>query len=72
MVLGAVLIVAFVAHGLRSKITPLIEVILFRNRSFASAAATTFCFGAALFGGMLLLPLYYQVVRGRAHSMPGW
>jgi len=64
MVLGAGLIAAFVAHSLRSRITPLIEVVLFRNRSFAAAAATTFCFGAALYGGMLLLPLYYQVVRG--------
>jgi EmrB/QacA subfamily drug resistance transporter len=64
VVLGICLIVAFVVHSLRSKIMPLIEVILFRNRGFAAAAATTFCFGAALYGGMLLLPLYYQVVRG--------
>jgi len=64
VVVGAGLIVAFVAHSLRSRITPLIEIVLFRNRSFAAAAATTFCFGAALYGGMLLLPLYYQVVRG--------
>jgi Na+/melibiose symporter-like transporter len=55
-----------VGHALRSKITPLIEVVLFRNRSFAAAAATTFFFGAALYGGMLLLPLYYQVVRGES------
>jgi MFS family permease len=61
---GLVMVVVFVFHALRAKITPLIEVILFRNRSFAAAAATTFCFGAALYGGMLLLPLYYQVVRG--------
>jgi MFS family permease len=61
---GTVMVVVFVLHALRAKITPLIEVILFRNRSFAAAAATTFCFGAALYGGMLLLPLYYQVVRG--------
>ena len=65
-------------HALRTKITPLIEVVLFRNRQFAAAAATTFCFGAALFGGMFLLPLYYQVVRGQsrthrrtAHGTPG-
>jgi EmrB/QacA subfamily drug resistance transporter len=63
---GAALIVAFAVHGLRTKLTPLIEVVLFRNRGFAAAAATTFWFGAALFGGMLLLPLYYQVVRGQS------
>jgi EmrB/QacA subfamily drug resistance transporter len=68
---GAALIGGFVVHALRSKITPLIEVILFRNRSFAAAAATTFCFGASLFGGMLLLPLYYQVVRGESALSAG-
>jgi EmrB/QacA subfamily drug resistance transporter len=64
IIVGTGLIIGFVAHSLRSKITPLIEVVLFGDRSFAAAAATTFCFGAALYGGMLLLPLYYQVVRG--------
>jgi EmrB/QacA subfamily drug resistance transporter len=66
IVIGSIMVVAFVGHALRSKITPLIEVVLFRNRSFAAAAATTFFFGAALYGGMLLLPLYYQVVRGES------
>ncbi len=68
---GGALIVGFAVHALRSKITPLIEVVLFRNRSFAAAAATTFCFGASLFGGMLLLPLYYQVVRGESALSAG-
>jgi EmrB/QacA subfamily drug resistance transporter len=71
IVIGAALIVGFVIHALRSKITPLIEVVLFRDRSFAAAAVTTFCFGAALFGGMLLLPLYYQVVRGESALSAG-
>lgn len=71
MTVGAALIVGFVLHALRSRITPLIEVVLFRNRNFAAAAATTFCFGAALFGGMLLLPLYYQVVRGESALSAG-
>ncbi len=58
-------------HAVRTKLTPLIEVLLFRDRSFAAAAATTFWFGAALFGGMLLLPLYYQVVRGQSALSAG-
>ncbi len=64
LVLGVVLVGAFVVHAGRSKIPPLIDIRLFRDRSFSAAAATSFCFGAALFGAMLLLPLYYQVVRG--------
>jgi len=71
IVIGAVCIAAFVLHSLRSRTTPLIDVRLFANRSFSAASATTFLFGAALFGGMLLLPLYYQVVRGESALVAG-
>ncbi len=70
-VIGVVLIASFVLHTLRTKITPLVDVALFANRQFSAAAATTFCFGAALFGGMFLLPLYYQVVRGQSALTAG-
>ena len=46
-------------------------MLLFRDRQFAAASATTFFFGAALFGGMFLLPLYYQVVRGQSALTAG-
>ena len=69
--IGLVLIVAFVWHALHTKVTPLIEVLLFRDRQFAAASATTFFFGAALFGGMFLLPLYYQVVRHQSALTAG-
>jgi EmrB/QacA subfamily drug resistance transporter len=68
---GLGLVAAFVWHALHTKITPLIEVLLFRDRQFAAASATTFFFGAALFGGMFLLPLYYQVVRGQTPLTAG-
>jgi EmrB/QacA subfamily drug resistance transporter len=68
---GLALIAAFVWHALHTKVTPLIEVLLFRDRQFAAASATTFFFGAALFGGMFLLPLYYQVVRGQTALTAG-
>src|SRR6266581_3849476 len=42
---------------------PLIDVALFARRGFASAAATNFLLGVALFGSLILLPLYYQTVR---------
>jgi EmrB/QacA subfamily drug resistance transporter len=63
LVVGAVMLVAFVRHELR---TPhaLVDIRLFRQPGFAAAAATIFCVGAGLFGAMLLLPLYYQGVRG--------
>ncbi len=43
---------------------PLLDVRLYANRIFAAASLTTFGLGAALFGAMILVPLYYQQVRG--------
>ena len=60
---GPVLVALFVRHALRAR-NPLIDMRLFRSVAFSAAAATTFLLGAALFGAMLLLPLYYQVDRG--------
>ena len=37
---------------------------LFEDRGFAAAAVTVFLVGAALFGSLLLLPLYFQIARG--------
>ena len=64
-VLGAVLLVLFTRHGLRGNGT-LIDLRLFRDRAFAAASGTVFIFGVSLFGAMLILPLYYQLVRGQS------
>lgn len=61
---GAALIAGFAAHALRTQRRPLLNVRLLGNRGFAAAGVATFCTGAALYGAMLLLPLYFQTVRG--------
>ena len=45
---------------------PLIDLRLFRERGFRAAAIATLLLGAALFGTLLILPLYYQVDRGES------
>ena len=60
---GAVLVALFVRHAWRAP-RPLLDVKLFRVPAFGAAAAATFLLGAALFGALILLPLYYQVARG--------
>jgi EmrB/QacA subfamily drug resistance transporter len=60
---GIVLGVVFFWHALRVP-RPLLDVRLYSNRVFAGASFTTFGVGAALFGAMILVPLYYQEVRG--------
>jgi EmrB/QacA subfamily drug resistance transporter len=63
MVVGVVLVALFVRHAWYAD-RPLIDVRLFRATGFSAAAASTFLLAGALFGGMIVLPLYYQVVRG--------
>jgi EmrB/QacA subfamily drug resistance transporter len=63
--IGAALTVGFVFHALR---TPhaLIDLRLFKNRVFAVASGTLVLMIISVFGGMLLLPLYLQAVRGES------
>src|SRR6478609_8068069 len=52
----------FCFHALHIE-RPLLDVRLYANKVFAGASLTTFGLGAALFGAMILVPLYYQNVR---------
>ncbi|MBV9799700.1 MAG: DHA2 family efflux MFS transporter permease subunit [Solirubrobacterales bacterium] len=62
IVAGLALIGVFVMHALRIP-RPLLDLRLYRRPTFSSASFAMFCLGAALFGGMILLPLYWQGVR---------
>ncbi|MGI8800868.1 MAG: MDR family MFS transporter [Solirubrobacteraceae bacterium] len=62
---GLGLVAAFIVHALRTP-EPLLNIRLYSKPTFASASITTFCLGAALFGAMILMPLYYQQVRGES------
>jgi MFS family permease len=64
LAVGAVLLGAFVGHALRRGERALIDLRLFRRRSFAAAVGTIFGYSAAMSGALLLIPLYAQVVRG--------
>jgi MFS family permease len=70
LAIGAVLVTAVVLHALRAA-NPLLNIRLFASRAYGSAAVTTFVLGAGLFGGMLLMPLYFQLVRGEDPVMTG-
>jgi MFS family permease len=59
---GLLLVAAFVVHALRIP-NPLLQLRLYRRPTFSSASIAMFCLGAALFGAMILLPLYWQGVR---------
>ena len=59
LTLGIALAFAFIIHARRS-IAPLIDIRLFRRAGFAAAVFTASLTGAAMYGGLLLIPLFLQ------------
>jgi EmrB/QacA subfamily drug resistance transporter len=70
IVAGVVLAAVFCRRALRIE-RPLLDVRLYANRVFGAASLTTFGLGAALFGAMILVPLYYQEVRHESVIVTG-
>jgi EmrB/QacA subfamily drug resistance transporter len=60
---GVALLAAYAVHALRTSTTPVIDLRLFRVRSFTASSALLFLLGGSLFGAVFLLPLYYQQAR---------
>ena len=67
---GAGLLGAFVWHALRAR-DPLIDLRLFRDRTFATSSGTLVLVAISVFGTFLLLPLYFQAVRGESALQSG-
>jgi len=65
MLVGVLLMLAFVWHSFRPA-HPLLDLRLFRNRNLTVAIITMFMFAAAFFGGLLLVPTYFQQIRGES------
>ena len=68
---GSALVAVFVWHALGRGPAALIDLSLFRRRAFAAAAAANVLLIGALMGSLLLLPLYYQLVRDRTPTDVG-
>lgn len=62
---GGACLVAFVAYSLVRGDVAVVNVRLFRDSTFSASTLLMFIVAVGLFGGMLLLPLYFQVVRGQ-------
>jgi EmrB/QacA subfamily drug resistance transporter len=69
-ILGVALVVAFVFHTFRPE-HPLLDLRLFKNRNLTISIITMFLFAAAFFGGLLLVPTYFQNIRGETALMAG-
>jgi EmrB/QacA subfamily drug resistance transporter len=63
VLVGVILVSVFAFHALRIK-HPLLDLRLYRNWHFTAASIVMFALGAAVFGAMILMPLYWQELRG--------
>jgi EmrB/QacA subfamily drug resistance transporter len=63
VLVGVILVAGFVFHALRIE-HPLLDLRLYRRWHFSAASIVMFALGAAVFGAMILMPLYWQELRG--------
>jgi EmrB/QacA subfamily drug resistance transporter len=70
MVIGVALMLAFVWHSFRPE-HPLLDLRLFKDRNLTVSLITMFLFVAAFFGGLLLVPTYFQEIRGESALYAG-
>ncbi|TDD73971.1 MFS transporter [Actinomadura rubrisoli] len=66
---AALLVLAVVAE--RTARDPILPPRLFRNRTFVLSGLTSVCIGIAMFGGMVYVPQYLQIVKGMTPTASG-
>ncbi|MET7401449.1 MDR family MFS transporter [Dactylosporangium sp. NPDC005572] len=69
--IGAAGLVLFIVAEYFYKDEALLPLRLFRGRTFSVASTSSFILGMAMFGGLLTLPLYLQIVKGATPTEAG-
>jgi EmrB/QacA subfamily drug resistance transporter len=70
-VVGAVGLLLFIWTEARAGEEALIPLRMFRNRTFSLTALSGIVVGMGMFGGLVSLPLYLQIVRGATPTRAG-
>lgn len=71
---AAILVISFIAFIVRQFVhkQPLVDLRVFRHRNFAFGCLLIGLFGAAIYGLVTLLPLFYQELMGYTALAAGW
>jgi EmrB/QacA subfamily drug resistance transporter len=69
--IGAIGLIAFILAERAYKDDALLPLRMFRNRSFSVSSVGSIVLGAGMFGGILLLPQYLQIVHGSSPTVAG-
>jgi EmrB/QacA subfamily drug resistance transporter len=69
--IGVIGLIAFIFAERAYKDDALLPLRMFKNRSFAVSSVGSIVLGAGMFGGILLLPQYLQIVHGSSPTVAG-
>lgn len=72
LLLSVILLAAFFRKGLGGRERALIDLQLFRSRSFSASALTQFTVNGLSFAGQMLIPAYLIRAAGQSPSTTGW
>jgi EmrB/QacA subfamily drug resistance transporter len=67
---AAILILLFLLQESRAK-EPILPLALFKNHTFSVTSVMAFIIGAGMFGAIIMLPLYFQIVKGDSATSAG-
>jgi EmrB/QacA subfamily drug resistance transporter len=70
-VIGVLGIIGFIMAERAYKDEALLPLRLFRNRTVAVGATSSTILGMAMFGGLMTVPLYLQIVKGSSATLAG-
>jgi len=70
LVIALVLVLLFIFQESRAK-EPILPLALFKNHTFSVTSFMAFIIGAGMFGAIVMLPLYLQVVKGDSATSAG-
>jgi EmrB/QacA subfamily drug resistance transporter len=70
MILGFGLAILFILQERRA-VEPILPMRLFKNHTFSLSSILGFIIGAGMFGAIVMLPLYLQVVKGNTATEAG-
>jgi EmrB/QacA subfamily drug resistance transporter len=70
LITAVVLIILFVLQELRA-VEPILPMSLFKNHTFSLTSILGFIIGAGMFGAIVMIPLYLQLVKGNSATISG-
>jgi EmrB/QacA subfamily drug resistance transporter len=69
-ILGVLLCGTFVVHARRAE-RPILDITLYKDKAYALASILMATGGAALFGSQIIMPLFFQELRGQSAFQAG-